>query len=315
MSNQKGKGRKRKPKAAVDVAPDDSGGLGWLSPLIELGATVAGGAIGGSAGAAAGAALGKGVSKATGSKPSGAAKAVQTAAGLGSSLAGILGVDSPVAAATMPAPESPAIPAMAAPAVRAGQEMAMQVAAEGMGDSAVARTPMSQMAYDAGAFAPREMQALPQGRMEATGAMGVVPTQGLVYEATPEAAQARREAMLNDLLARRQNLYERGFYTGTDITRTADRLYGDDPVAREGFLAGFRNDDGTISAGRLPGLGDQYAIERMSAEAAQGRALFDRELADEARRLSVPLGGVGLTEEAERRRRALPESPGFPVMR
>jgi hypothetical protein len=227
----------RAPKEQPKKGDDD-----WLSPLISLSATLAGTYVGGPAAGIVsglvGDVVGKSAAKAAGMEETGVTRALDAATSLGAGLAGATGVTGPESAVQKVGvleSEAAKIPALAQSGVQSGQQMAMQVAADGLGESSMARTPMSQLAYDYGADAPRQMEALPLERMQASGAMGVVPTQGLVYEATPEAAQARRDAMLNDFLARRESRYMQDpFYSqirqdqqqmmlGQEISQEADQ--------------------------------------------------------------------------------------------
>lgn len=229
--------RAKAPKEKPKKGDDD-----WLSPLISAAATVAGtalgGPVGGMIGSAVGNVAGKTAAGAAGMEETGVTRALDAATNLGVGLAGATGVTGPESAVQKVGvleSEAAKIPALAQSGVQSGQQMAMQVAADGLGESSMARTPMSQLAYDYGADAPRQMEALPLERMQASGAMGVVPKQGLVYEATPEAAQARRDAMLNDFLARRESRYMQDpFYSqirqdqqqmmlGQEISQEADQ--------------------------------------------------------------------------------------------
>mgnify|MGYP003133204173 CR=1 FL=1 len=209
----------RNPKAPVEKKKkkDDD----WLSPLISAAGgvvgTFIGGPVGGMIGAGLGSIGGKVAASAAGMEETGVTQALNTATNIGQGVSDAAGLTGSQAAAQqlgfVDAPQAPAVPAAAAPSVAAGQQMAMQVASDGMNQSSMARSPTSQLLYDVGFDAPRGMQALPSEREQATGAMGYVPTEGLVYEATPEAAKKRRDAMMTDFLADRERRFmEDPFY-------------------------------------------------------------------------------------------------------
>lgn len=201
----------KKPVSLPKKKDDD-----WLSPLIGAAGSVVGGFLGGPAGAmiggAIGGAAGKTAASAAGMGETGVTKALNTATSIGEGLAGkagLTGTDAVASQFGLTQPEPPAIPEMAQAGVQTGQDMvARQVANEGLQGSPVARNPISQTVYDVmGTDAPANMQALPPQREAETGALGYVPTQGLVYEATPEAANRRRqEALMGMVQARESHL-------------------------------------------------------------------------------------------------------------
>lgn len=210
-TNKKVKRTAKKPVSLPKKKDDD-----WLSPLFGAAGAVVGGFIAGPAGAMAGSAIagaaGRAAASAAGMGETGVTKALNTATSIGEGLAGMAGLtgtDAVAAQFGLTQPEPPAIPGMAQAGVQTGQDMvARQVANEGLQGSPVARNPISQTVYDVmGTDAPANMQALPPQREAATGALGVVPNQGLVYEATPEAANRRRqEALMGMVQARESHL-------------------------------------------------------------------------------------------------------------
>jgi len=268
----------KKPVSPPKKKDDD-----WLSPLIGAAGTVAGAALGGPVGAmiggAIGGAAGKTAASAAGMGETGVTKALNTATSIGEGLAGragLTGTDAVAAQLGLTQPEPPAMPAMAQAGVQTGQDMvARQVANEGLQGSPVARNPISQTVYDVmGTNAPANMQALPPQREAATGALGYVPNQGLVYEATPEAANRRRQEALMGMVQARES-----------------QLMGNQPLYAD--------------------LRYASEVDRFAVDAAAQQAAAEAELSEYRRRFGVLEGEMAADEAIEERKRRAQSVP-FP---
>tara|TARA_R100001594_G_scaffold51067_1_gene84396 strand:+ start:8346 stop:9224 length:879 start_codon:yes stop_codon:yes gene_type:complete len=212
MSNKDNKSkRQRQVKTPVSLPPkkkDD-----WLSPLMSMVGGTVGFFLGGAPGAMVGSTLGK-VGGRVAAKEAGMSETALTdkldkASGIGTQLADAAGVgaDSSLFGSKESAlKEAPAMSPSAQRSVDSGvsfaaQQAAQDVASEGLNASQTAATPFSRMlSEDAGASVPAGVQPLPQGNlsmpMAREEAIGVVPGQGYLYEATPEAANRRRQERL-----------------------------------------------------------------------------------------------------------------------
>lgn len=257
---------KRKPKqpeTAVKKGDDD-----WLSPLIGAAGTIAGAALGGPVGAmvggAVGSTVGKGAASAAGMEETGVTKALDTASTIGQGVADLAGIMPTGGAEAQPAaPQAPAIPAAAQPGVAMGQDMvAQRVAADGLAQSGMARSPMAQQIYEAGAYVPPSMAVsqVPEGMVGRAqeGSLGFVPGQGALYEASPEAAQRRREEVLMGLPAYR--------------LMKANQMY-----------EAAQPDQGSFMP--MP----QTEQDRLAAQLEMQKYAADKELSDYARRFRVPV--------------------------
>jgi hypothetical protein len=204
------KRRPKQPVTAVKKGDDD-----WLSPLIGAAGTMVGAAIGGPVGAmiggAIGSTVGKGAASAAGMEETGVTKALNTASTVGQGVADLAGVMPTGGAGAQPAaPQAPAVPAAAQPGVAMGQDMvAQRVAADGLAQSPMVRSPMAQQIYEAGAYVPPSMAVsqVPEGMVGRAqeGSLGFVPGQGTLYEASPEAANRRRQEALRAMVEARES--------------------------------------------------------------------------------------------------------------
>ena len=288
---------RRKPKQPETVK--EKGDDDWLSPIIGAAGTLVGAALGGPVGAMIGGAVGnvagKGAAKAAGMEETGVTKGLDTAMSIRQGLSGMaggtgigavasqLGLDTPEAAAVA-APQALAVPAAAQPGVSMGQDMvAQRVAADGLAQSGMARSPMAQQIYEAGAYVPPSMAVsqVPEGMAGRAqeGSLGFVPGQGALYEATPEAANRRRQEALRGMVEARESqlMANQPFY--------AESRYAADAAAQqaaaEAELSEYRRRFG-VRPGELGA--QQYLQERI----------------DEAKRVPFP---------------ARLENPEFPVYR
>jgi len=237
------KRKSKAPQATGKVEATDD----WLSPMIKTAFTLAGGAVGGPIGAMAGSAVGDMVggaaADAAGMKPTAVTEAVNMASSLGQGVAGAAGIPSGSTgevggqiAGLLGIGGGPDIPPMAQPGVEAGQRMANQVAGEGLVASSLARPSYAELLYQNGAYTRPSMnvQPLPQGmRGVPEDAIGVVPTQGFLYEATPEAAQRRRQQMLGGMVERQEaDLMRSPYYAMARQQQQEERLLQDEEMQR-----------------------------------------------------------------------------------
>ena len=238
------KRKSKAPQATGKVEATDD----WLSPMINAAFTLAGGAVGGPIGAMAGSAVGGAAggaaADAAGMKPTAVTEAVNMASSLGQGVAGAAGIPGGSTgevgdqiAGLLGIGGGPDIPPMAQPGVEAGRRMANQVAGEGLAASSLARPAYSDLLYqETGAYTRPSMnvQPLPQGmRGVPQDAIGVVPTQGFLYEATPEAAQRRRQQMLGGMVERQEaDLMRDPYYAMARQQQEEERLLQDAEMQR-----------------------------------------------------------------------------------